>query len=30
MSDNDVRSILVADNDEDVLVALERALEDGG
>lgn len=30
MSDNDVRSILVADNDEEVLVALERVLEDGG
>jgi two-component system nitrogen regulation response regulator NtrX len=29
MSEHGVRKILVADNDEDVLVALERILEDG-
>ena len=30
MSENGVRKILVADNDEDVLVALEGILEEGG
>ena len=30
MSENGIRKILVADNDEDVLVALELVLEDGG
>ncbi len=30
MSKYDARKILVADNDEDVLVALERVLEDDG
>jgi DNA-binding NtrC family response regulator len=27
---NDLRKILITDSDEDVLVALERLLEDGG